>query len=449
LSTTSELDIYEGTQIKSQWERIIIISKLPSDMSISSIKSTLANIIKSNRGELKQIFIPADPEFSTNKDQILSLFQSIKAEDKKHQDRITELEKKIKDLIETEENKKNEIKHKKEIKAEQDPVQNVVEPIAEEEDKKEKEVEEDKKEQDEQQIQENKTEKIEEDKVENLEQSKEEEEKDKIDLEEYNHQGAAVIVLEEFNLAILHEEDLIDDEEGQEEEVEKEEEVPAEFNVYNCGACTLENPMSNDTCAICGTPRPADAGQSQNKDDGNGNKSKVDLMAQIEEKYAKVITNRIKGMVHDFHDIVIELNKKDQQELDKKIKEVENLKKKFEDLKNQYAKVPKKEEAKESAPENIKEKVCLKGVEEMNLENLFRDDNEEEKEVNPENFKELLMEEQLILDVNNQLQPKPEEIKVEEIKQEEIKEEPKQEEIKEEPKPEEIKKKGKFFIMSY
>ena len=31
------------------------------------------------------------------------------------------------------------------------------------------------------------------------------------------------------------------------------EEVPV---IYNCPACTLENPVSVTECAICGTPRP-------------------------------------------------------------------------------------------------------------------------------------------------------------------------------------------------
>lgn len=53
-----------------------------------------------------------------------------------------------------------------------------------------------------------------------------------------------------------------DDEEEQEEEKAPVEvvELPPPIEEWECGACTLINPMSADLCSMCESPRPADAG---------------------------------------------------------------------------------------------------------------------------------------------------------------------------------------------
>ena len=201
----------------------------------------------------------------------------------------------------------------------------------------------------------------------------------KIDITEYNHQGAAIIRLEEFDLAILTEED--ERVEGTEEDKKEEPvEIPPELNVYNCGACTLENPMTNERCAVCDTPRPPDAGMNLGGDNADNNEEieEVDPMTQINEKYANAIKNRIKGMEEEFKQISKEVELRDKEDFEMRKKEIENLTQKFENMKKEAAKHSNSQNNKDETVKNENDKD-----ESMNLGKLFNEqaDYEENAEI--------------------------------------------------------------------
>ena len=49
---------FEATRLNSQWERVIIVSKLPQDWTRKEIEDKITAIIKKNRGIIQDIFIP-------------------------------------------------------------------------------------------------------------------------------------------------------------------------------------------------------------------------------------------------------------------------------------------------------------------------------------------------------------------------------------------------------
>lgn len=88
--------------------------------------------------------------------------------------------------------------------------------------------------------------------------------------------GSAVILIDGLNMESfnLEEEDYQESEsededltEEQKEALRKEKErkqaeeaakkAASEPQLYNCAACTMENPIGNAACEICGTPRPS------------------------------------------------------------------------------------------------------------------------------------------------------------------------------------------------
>lgn len=121
-----------------------------------------------------------------------------------------------------------------------------------------------------------------------------------VNWEEYNHQGVAIIVLDEYDLALLTEDDQ---REGEDEVEEVKEEASAEPSLYNCPACTLENPMTNESCAICGTPRPPDAGMNKPNADNKEVDTK-DPATIIEDRYKTAIKNRNDKILNDIMNIV-------------------------------------------------------------------------------------------------------------------------------------------------
>ena len=169
---------------------------------------------------------------------------------------------------------------------------------------------------------ENKKKEVEEEKI----VEKEEEKKKEIEWEEYDHQGAAIILLDEFDLGLLVEEDLIDDIQ-QPEEVEIQDSEPSpNLAIYNCIACTLENPMTNESCSMCGTPRPQNAGQ-QDAEGGDGPvvDGGDDIMKVVEDKYELAIKNRMNYIVKEIKEIVEDFRKRDEAENLRRKNEIEDL----------------------------------------------------------------------------------------------------------------------------
>ena len=58
LSENIESICYEHSKISSQWERVIIVSKLPIDIKRETIEEKLISIAKNHRGIVRDIYIP-------------------------------------------------------------------------------------------------------------------------------------------------------------------------------------------------------------------------------------------------------------------------------------------------------------------------------------------------------------------------------------------------------
>ena len=78
LSRDIEQECFKQTRLSSQWERVLIISKLPIEMKRSEIKEKIIKIVKKNRGILRDIYIPKGDmhlENSETKKEIKEFFK--------------------------------------------------------------------------------------------------------------------------------------------------------------------------------------------------------------------------------------------------------------------------------------------------------------------------------------------------------------------------------------
>ena len=413
LSVDVEEQIYEQTKISSQWERVLIISKLPLDFTRAKIEQKLMETIRKNRGTILDIYIPYSTDFESTKSDVQALLSLKKQWIDVHQRKVEKLNAKIKAQLQKNLNEKQE----KETAESQPKVEN------KQEKKKELEV-----------IQED----IKEAEYDHIEEVKIEQQPDEIKTEgevakdkipdinwqEFNHQGVAIIVLDEYDLALLTEDDQKEGEgEGEEEEVK--EEAPGE-QIYNWPACTLENPMTNESCAICGTPRPPDAGMSK----GNVESKEVDIKDPatiIEERYKTAIKNRTENILNGIKNIVKAIVDEESSEKAKRETEINRLKSELEWAKTN--KLPAKSNDQKTTPPKKTESLTGDS-ENMNLNQLFGEPDAD-------------MEEAIRQSLENQPQPvleskPPEEVKQEQNeKKEEKKEEVKQEEVEKE-EPEEV-----------
>ena len=376
---------FEATRLNSQWERVIIVSKLPQDWTRKEIEDKITAIIKKNRGIIQDIFIPKGDiksEKSETKKELQDFYDYQKLVKEVHQRRIDKATTKIQEFKERleEEKKAKESKEKKEkgkkgLKSEPNTpckVEDVKTTDEKEEDSKEapKQSEESEKQQVENKEQQEIKEETKEETKEEVKEEVKEENKD-LNWDDFDHQGAVIIFLDEFDLSLLTEEDLKVESEEVEEVKEDEVEIPPELNLYNCAACTLENPMTNETCAICGTPRPADAGQQKKDNDEPEVKvEEEDSTKKIEEKYELAIKNRKERMITEIKDIVPTIVKAEKEEEDKLNQEVQELEKEYNKLVMDQSISP-ADKDNFTAEKLAKATESLGNVETMGLGNLF------------------------------------------------------------------------------
>jgi len=404
--------IFEQTNISSQWERVLIVSKLPQEFTRAKIQETLVNIVKNRKGIVADIFIPESNNLEETKQELQAYFDSVKASEDFHKRRIqmyeTKIKKKKAQLEEEKAAKEKEEKAKEPHKAAEKAEAPKIEPT--EETPKTEEIKQGEVTGDSQPA----------DQV-NLDdlvvEQKVEVSQPEIDWTTYSHQRAAIIVLDEFDLSLLTEDDL--KQEG-EEEKSVVEEIPPELSIYNCPACTLENPMTNESCSICGTPRPPDAGMN------NGPKEGViveeaDATSIIEDKYKTALKNRMNNIITDIKEIVTKLNDEEEALKKERQSKVDKLKAEFEALSVPViAKVP---------SEVKQPKSSIQNVEDMNLGQLFIDpDAEAEEQYKPA--------EEVKASVEEQAKP-AENAKEEEVKHQDVKEEDTKQETADEPEKEE------------
>ena len=409
-------------------------------MTREEIKEKIIASVKKHRAIVKDIYIPKGDITSNNsetKKDLQKFFDSQKAIEDFHKKKIEEFERLIKEAkIKNEEAKKakakkeeeRNMKNKKDKKPPKTPAKTSAkapkkveaskakeepkkEELKKEDCKKEDSKEKDSKEED------SKEEEEEEEKIVEIEEDSKEPEKPKeIKWEKYDHQGAAIVLLDEFDLGILLEEDLVIEEE-EVEEVKEEPEPAAELAFYNCIACTLENPMTNATCSICGTARPPMEESNNNGGDDNAKgDDKDDITKAVEDKYDLAIKNRTEFIIKDIKEIVEDYKKVDEELENQRKEELKLFEKKL-----SMMNILTKEKCKEA-------KLSLKKVESMGLGNLFGEA-EEDSEKKAEPKKEEGKQEEKVKEEGK-------EDKKEEEKKEDKREEEKKEEKQEEKKPE-------------